>query len=158
MYILIAMLTEELEMMEQRLEANIEAMTRPEGAAEHLPGGEEATFADQDSVKEEVPSPPRLSPLATPSPNSTMSDRAPEEPENVIPDIRAGVPKPQLGAPTLSPEAIRSRAKRIFTPRANGQLKVSAEIYQEWHKKGSKERRNLELIFKQCGYSPDRGC
>ena len=72
-----------------------------------------------------------------------------------IPSLQdAKAPRPQLGMPTLSPEAIRSRSKRIFTPRANGSLKVSQAIYDEWHKKGQ-ERKNLEMIFQQCGYDPD---
>ena len=64
--------------------------------------------------------------------------------------------RPAPGEITVSADALRSRARRIFTPKANGQLKVSKEIFQEWHKgRGSKERKNLELIFQQCGYDPD---
>ena len=74
---------------------------------------------------------------------------------NEIPDMDdLSAPKPKVGEPTLSAEAIRSRARRIFTKRANGELKVSKEIFDEWHRKGS-ERKNLETIFQQCGYSPD---
>lgn len=62
-------------------------------------------------------------------------------------------PRPELGQPTLSPNAIRQRASRIFTPRANGSLKVSETIYKEWKAKG-KERKTLEQIFAQCGYDP----
>ena len=64
-------------------------------------------------------------------------------------------PRPSKGEHTLSAEAIRSRAKRIFTPRANGTLKVSRQIYEEWNRRGSKERKNLEAIFRQCGYAPE---
>ena len=72
-----------------------------------------------------------------------------------IPDISdAFAPKPVVGAPQLSPAAIRSRAKRIFQKRADGSKKVSDEIWADWHAKGSK-RRNLEDIFKGCGYDPD---
>lgn len=72
-----------------------------------------------------------------------------------IPDIRDAF------APTFSPSehhltdsAIRSRAKRIFTPRVDGSKKVSDEIWNDWKAGGSK-RRLLQDIFKQCGYDPE---
>lgn len=64
--------------------------------------------------------------------------------------------QPELGAPQLSKAAIAQRARRMFAPRANGKLKVSQKIFDEWHSKG-KERRTLEEIFKRCGYDPDWG-
>ena len=75
--------------------------------------------------------------------------------EAMIPDIHdAFAPKPRVGEHHLSPEAIRSRAKRIFTPRADGSKKVSDEIWNDWKGKG-KARRLLEDIFRQCGYDPE---
>ena len=72
-----------------------------------------------------------------------------------IPDMSdALAPKPQLGENSLSRDAIRSRAKRIFTPRADGSRKVSDEIWQDWHSKGPKKKL-LEDIFRQCGYDAD---
>ncbi len=72
-----------------------------------------------------------------------------------IPDLADDLaPKPVLGGPQLSPAAVRSRAKRIFQKRADGSKKVSDEIWADWHAKGSK-RRNLEEIFKRCGYDAD---
>lgn len=59
--------------------------------------------------------------------------------------------KPNLYQHTLSPNAIRQRAQRIFKRRTDGSLKVSQTIFDEWHSKG-KDRRMLEQIFKQCGY------
>ena len=104
------------------------------GAAEHPEPG---------SVKEELT-----------TPNSKKREPSPSHPE--IPDIRdQSAARPQVNQHTLSPAAIASRAKRIFTPRANGTLKVSKQIFEEWKKRGSKERKNLEQIFKACGYSPD---
>lgn len=59
--------------------------------------------------------------------------------------------KPQLNQHTLSPNAIRQRAQRIFKRRTDGSLKVTQTIFDEWHSKG-KDRKMLETIFKQCGY------
>ena len=72
-----------------------------------------------------------------------------------IPDLMDDLaPKPVLGQPHLTPEAIRSRSRRIFTKRGDGTKKVSDEIWNDWHSKGSKKKL-LEDIFKQCGYDPD---
>ena len=71
-----------------------------------------------------------------------------------LPDVRdASAKKPILGQPQLTPQAIRMRTQRIFTRRANGQAKVSEEIFQEWHSKGPR-RDLLVQIFGQCGYDP----
>ena len=97
-----------------------------------------------------------------PEPNDEPGKPGPVKNESVtperttaIPDVKDGTaPRPQVGVPTLSPDAIRSRARRVFTPRANGSLKVSDAIFKEWNRKGSVERKNLEMIFAQCGYNP----
>ena len=54
----------------------------------------------------------------------------------------------------LSENAIRQRAKRMFTRRVDGSLRVSETIFNEWKSKG-KARKNLEQIFKSVGYDPD---
>lgn len=54
----------------------------------------------------------------------------------------------------LTPNAIRCRARRIFTPRVDGSKKVSETIFKEWHGRGQ-PRKDLESIFKQCGYDPE---
>lgn len=78
-----------------------------------------------------------------------------EDPDWEIPELGdEEAPKPALGVHHVSPDAIRQRAKRIFTPRADGSLKVSQKIFEEWKGKG-KERKCLEQIFKQCGYDAD---
>ena len=72
-----------------------------------------------------------------------------------IPDISdALAPRFKTNEHHLSPEAIRSRSKRIFTKRADGSKKVSDEIWNDWKSKGNK-RRLLEDIFKRCGYDPE---
>ena len=63
-------------------------------------------------------------------------------------------PTPRVGEHDISPAAIRQRATRVFTPRADGTLKVSQKIFDEWKAKG-KSRKCLEAIFKQCGYDPE---
>ncbi|CAE7439817.1 unnamed protein product [Symbiodinium sp. CCMP2592] len=62
-------------------------------------------------------------------------------------------PQPVLGKAQLSDQAIRMRSQRIFKRRANGSLKVTEEIWKEWHQRGSR-RALLEEIFLQCGYDP----
>lgn len=76
----------------------------------------------------------------------------PTEVPPVLGDPRAKAPT--LGAHTLSKNAIKCRARRIFKPRSNGTLKVSEVIYNEWHH-GGEPRKSLETIFRQCGYNVD---
>lgn len=79
----------------------------------------------------------------------------PFEGDDGIPDIRDALAgRPQVGEHHLSPEAIRSRTKRIFTPRADGSKKVSEEIWNDWKAKGPRKKL-LEDIFKRCGYDPE---
>lgn len=54
----------------------------------------------------------------------------------------------------LTPNAIRCRARRVFTPRVDVSKKVSETIFKEWHGRGQ-PRKDLETIFKQCGYDPE---
>ena len=79
---------------------------------------------------------------------------APEPFDGVLSIHDQNAPIPKVGEHDLSPAAIRQRATRIFTPRVDGTLKVSEVIYREWKGKG-KERKLLEQIFRQCGYSPE---
>lgn len=92
-------------------------------------------------------------PVANTSANSGLEEVDPEALE--IPELGDPLaPTSKLGVHDLNSDAVRQRAKRIFTPRADGSLKVSQAIFDEWKSKG-KERKNLEMIFKQCGYDPD---
>ena len=100
-------------------------------------------------------------PLVAPASASQMAAGLPDASEvwgpdgQPIPEIGdESAPKPRLGEHHISPEAIRQRAKRVFTPRADGSLKVSQKIFDEWKGRG-KARKNLEEIFKQCGYDVD---
>ena len=63
-------------------------------------------------------------------------------------------PKFKIGEHHISDNAIKMRTKRIFTKRVDGSMKVSETIYNEWKGKGQ-ARKNLEQIFKQCGYDAD---
>ena len=72
-----------------------------------------------------------------------------------IPDYcDTNAPKFEKHEHHLSENAIRCRARRIFTPRVDGSKKVSETVFKEWHSKGQ-PRKNLEQIFKQCGYDPE---
>ncbi len=72
-----------------------------------------------------------------------------------VPDILdLAAPRFHPGEHQLSDNAIKLRAKRIFTPRVDGSKKVSQTIFNEWKSRG-KERKSLEQIFKQVGYDPD---
>ena len=109
----------------------------------------------------EVPAreiPLELGPVIAPAPQAEIHEppRVNKEfTEVVIPFLNdENAPKPEVGRHDLSADAIRQRANRIFKPRANGDLKVSQQIYDEWHSKG-KARRCLEQIFKQVGYNPE---
>lgn len=75
--------------------------------------------------------------------------------EDDIPDIaNESAPRFKKGEHHLSENAIRCRARRIFTPRVDGSLKVSSTIFAEWRSKGQ-PRKTLEQIFKQCGYDAE---
>ena len=75
--------------------------------------------------------------------------------EDEVPEFgNAEAPRYSKGEAQLTPNAIRCRAKRIFTPRVDGSKKVSDTIFKEWQQKGA-ARKNLEEIFKQCGYDAE---
>ena len=100
-------------------------------------------------------------PLVTPASAAQMAAGLPDASEVWGPDGQPipelgdeRAPKPRLGEHHISPEAIRQRTKRVFTPRADGSLKVSQKIFDEWKGRG-KARKDLEEIFKQCGYDVD---
>ena len=135
----------------------------------------EAELADMDGDDQKMLEETQATvpePSAAVEPNDAPEEPGPVKDESVTPDRTGGTagvpdsktkipdvhdtkaPRPTVGVHTLSPEAIRSRARRIFTPRTNGTLKVSEAIFKEWNRKGSVERKNLEMIFAQCGYSP----
>ena len=101
---------------------------------------------------------PGYSPGSVVNSDGTMSYHPAEPFEDLwdeIPDVSdALAPRPVLGQAHISPEAVRSRSRRIFTKRGDGSKKVSDEIWDEWHSKGPKKRM-LEQIFKQCEYDPD---
>lgn len=80
-------------------------------------------------------------------PGGKLADEVPD-----INDLEA--PRFYPGQHQLSDNAIKLRAKRIFTPRIDGSMKVSQTIFNEWKSRG-KERQSLEQIFKQVGYDAD---
>lgn len=120
--------------------------------------GAPASVPQESPMQEAQESPERralFSPTTVVNDDGTVS-KVKVEPDDIPALGDEYAVQPELGAPQLSPGAISQRARRIFTPRANGTLKVSKKIFDEWHGK-SKERRTLEEIFKRCGYDPDLG-
>ena len=164
---------QELEEYETRL---LRAGCHPLGEAGHLRGAQaaqvdgswardvkhdevvadlQAIATPQKSIQAESPQKPHQ----PRDPRKPLEPREPREPPPAqpIPDLYdRSAPRPAKNTLTLSPEAVRARTRRIFTPRTNGSLKVSQLVWDEWNKgKNSKERKNLELIFQACGYDPD---
>ena len=89
--------------------------------------------------------------------DETPSEKETPQPEKIpqvpcITDQKA--PRFKVGEHHVSDNAIRQRAKRIFTKRVDGSMKVSETIYNEWKGRGQ-PRKTLEQIFKNCGYDPD---
>lgn len=71
-----------------------------------------------------------------------------------MPDIGdTTAPVPKKGVLRLSPDAIRSRLRRVFTPNVNGTCKVSAEIVNQW--KSKKGRQSLQQLFQTVGFDPE---
>ncbi len=110
----------------------------------------------QESQEVVAPVPPLEVPKKQPSPESptlVTSDTSDEDSE--IPDIQdQTAPRFGLDEHHISPNAIKQRAKRMFTKRVDGSMKVSETIFNEWKGKGQ-ARKNLEQIFKSVGYDPD---
>lgn len=75
----------------------------------------------------------------------------------MIPDISDSTAKrPNVGTVRLTPKAIDSRLRRVFTPSVSGEYKVGSEIVKLWKSKKN-GRKNLEHIFQSCGFDVDRG-
>ena len=113
---------------------------------------------DKDDKSVAVPEATRVPPVQSQPPEEQASHRDDDQ-ESLedwdipsVDDVEA--PRPQVGQHTLTPNAIRQRAKRIFTKRVDGSMKVSETIFQEWKSKGA-ARKNLETIFRSVGYDPD---
>lgn len=107
----------------------------------------------QKPEKVELPSPTLEVPPTQPSPESVTPETSDEETE--VPDIQdQSAPRFGVGEHHISQNAIKQRAKRIFTKRVDGSMKVSETIFNEWKGKGQ-ARKNLEQIFKSVGYDPD---
>eukprot|EP00439_Symbiodinium_sp_Y106_P043222 s2918_g5.t1 len=72
--------------------------------------------------------------------------------EAAVPDLHGeSAPKPELGKAQISEQTVRMRSQRIFRRRTNGSLKVSEEIFNEWHARGAR-RDMLEEIFLQATF------
>ena len=85
----------------------------------------------------------------------TPTEQELTEAETEVPSVNdPEAPRFKSNEHHISENAVRQRAKRIFTKRCDGSMKVSETIWNEWRGKGQ-PRKNLEQIFKSCGYDPD---
>ena len=149
----------------QKWQLDAEEVPEVESPIEVSPGSATTSL---DGTQQAQPLVQPLGPGDAPAPYGGTDQKPPHEipsksphgitdadPFEHVPDVKdARAPRPVLGQPHISEEAIRQRAKRIFMPRRDGSLKVSQEIFKEWKAKG-KERKNLEEIFKRCGYNAE---
>ena len=62
--------------------------------------------------------------------------------------------RPQPGCLHLSEVAIDQRARRLLTPKANGQKKLSEDVIA-MYKAGGKSRKDFFNMFQACGFDPD---
>ena len=131
-------------------------VTTPARVPSKLPGHRQAK---QSSPQQANSSTPDKATVATPS--SSRRRRTPIKPKQFVTDEELDIPDkndpravmPVVGEPQISKKAIEMRTQRIFKRRANGGLKVSEVVFQEWHEKGAR-RTLLETIFRQVGYDP----
>ena len=98
-----------------------------------------------------------LTPVATPvrSTHGTLMDssrKSPSFPEPPHVDDQRH-PRPTPGSLHLSQEAIDQRLRRLTTPKANGQLKISAQIVQ-MYKSGGKAKKDVYHMFQAAGFDP----
>ena len=63
--------------------------------------------------------------------------------------------RPVAGKVRLSVSAINGRLRRVMAPNMNGDYKVSEQMRKDFSAKGTPARKQIELIFQMCGYSPD---
>ena len=125
----------------------------PENPSQTKPSGDVAVETVNDSEADGPPSGSEdavsLKSAVVSLPDGTMIDL------KDVPDIKdAKATRPVVGVHHLSANAIRCRTRRIFTRKVDGSAKVSEAIFQEWHAAG-KPKKNLEEIFKQCGYDTE---
>ena len=78
---------------------------------------------------------------------------APTTPQFQAPPDRPAL-RPQAGSLHLSEVAIDQRARRLLTPKANGQMKLSQDVIA-MYKAGGKSRRDFFNMFQACGFDPD---
>lgn len=101
-----------------------------------------------------------LTPVATPvrTPRTLMDStrKSPSFPEPPHVDDQRH-PRPSPGSLHLSQEAIDQRLRRLTTPKANGQLKISAQIVQ-MYKSGGKAKKDVYHMFQAFGFDADWCC
>ena len=137
---------------QESLQENTKPATKDEQEPQPLP-------APQKEVGEKTaaaPDPANSRNIADPDKPATQSE-APvtaATAEAAAPPLLGTKPSPPRNAMSLSPGAIDRRLRRVFTPKANGEYKVSAKFVAEF-KKGGPARKSLEKILASCGYDPE---
>lgn len=127
----------------------LDSTEKPEG--DNRGGCSMPKDSPQKSEKTDVP----VVPATQPSPKQHDEDSEESDEDSEIPNIDdKNAPRFAVDQHHISQNAIKQRAKRIFTKRVDGSMKVSETIFNEWKGKG-KARKNLEQIFKSVGYDPD---
>ena len=98
--------------------------------------------------QEGVETPKPIPPFAPVTPQ--MFGRTPTTPYHGSPPSL----RPKPGQLHLSETAIEQRARRLLTPKANGQQKLSADVIA-LYRAGGKSRQEFFAMFQACGFDPD---
>eukprot|EP00435_Cladocopium_sp_Y103_P065719 s1080_g27.t1 len=99
---------------------------------------------------------PVATPVRTPRTLADSTLRSPSLPEPPRVDDQRH-PRPTPGSLHLSQEAIDQRLRRLTSPKANGQMKISAQIVQ-MYKSGGKGKKDVYHMFQACGFDVDWCC
>ena len=113
--------------------------------ADHM---EHSVEADTQNLKEQT----TQKPAPVPEPPSREAAKPTECKVPLLSD--KSYPAPPRNQLSLSRSAIDKRMRRVFTPKASGEFKVSERFVAEW-KKGGQHRLGLEKVMAACGYDPD---
>ena len=98
-----------------------------------------------------VPTTPLLNPLATPVHSPCRNTR-----NSPVPSLAdASQPRPVPGTLHLTEAAIEQRLRRLMTPKASGEYKVSKDIVRMF-KAGGKSKIDVFHMFQSVGFDPDR--
>ena len=114
-------------------------------------GMEETPMASLPSPAAVPPTTPVFNPLATPVHSPSRNTR-----NSPVPSLAdASQPRPVPGTLHLTEAAIEQRLRRLMTPKASGEYKVSKDIVRMF-KAGGKSKIDVFHMFQSVGFDPDR--